>query len=416
MISKSLETVNHVIHTKKIMANVQKEWLKKAISEGHIKYFEYNKFTDSKVIGVGGFGKVLKYEWKDCELTVALKYLIKEDTSVDEKTIKDFINELKLLQSVSSHPNVIAFYGVTEDNNGYYNMVLQYANDGTLREYLETNFTKLQWTDKLCMAEGIALGLLFLHDDNIIHRDLHSKNILIHRKQPMITDFGLSKKINEVSMTSNSTVCGMPAYIEPQCFINDGYKRDKRSDIYSFGQILWEISSGRPPFSESSEFIAILVRVLRGDREEPIEGTPSQYIELYKKCWDNNPTNRPETRVILNNLKQLTSLQDNHTPGETFNQNDPNKILNETENSLVIKFYSNISVQDNSTLEDLRKEAHMYFRQCKFLKALELFEKILKNNQHSSDDRQSASTWDLSSYKCGQENLNELRYYTRTPC
>ena len=58
------------------------------------------------------------------------------------------------------------------DSNGYYNMVLQYADNGTLREYLMTNFTKLQWTDKLCIAKEIALGLLFLHDNNIIHRDL----------------------------------------------------------------------------------------------------------------------------------------------------------------------------------------------------------------------------------------------------
>ena len=51
-------------------------------------------------------------------------------------------------------------------------MVLHYADDGTLRDYLRTNFTKLQWTDKLCMAKEIALGLLYLHDNNIIHRDL----------------------------------------------------------------------------------------------------------------------------------------------------------------------------------------------------------------------------------------------------
>ncbi|RIB17951.1 hypothetical protein C2G38_1387671 [Gigaspora rosea] len=54
-------------------------------------------------------------------------------------------------------------------------MILEYANEGTLREYLKTNFTILQWTDKLRIAKEIALGLLFLHDKNIIHRDLHSK-------------------------------------------------------------------------------------------------------------------------------------------------------------------------------------------------------------------------------------------------
>ncbi|KAF0536079.1 kinase-like protein [Gigaspora margarita] len=215
--------------------SVPKEWLENAIFERHINYIEYDKFTDPIEIGIGGFGKVFKCEWKDIELTVALKCL-KVDTSIDEKTIEDFINELKLLRSVSCHPNVISFYGVTKDSNGYYDMVLQYADDGTLRDYLMTNFTKLQWKDKLYIAKEIAFGLLFLHDNNIIHRDLHSNNILIHQKQPKITDFGLARQMNEISMTSNSAAHGMPAYIEPKCFIDPRYKRDKRSDVYSFGR------------------------------------------------------------------------------------------------------------------------------------------------------------------------------------
>ncbi|KAF0561616.1 kinase-like protein [Gigaspora margarita] len=182
------------------------------------------------MIGSGGFGNVFRYEWKECELTVALK-CFKVDTYTDEKIIKDFINELKLLRGVTYHPNVILFYGVTKDSNGYYNMVLQYADNGTLREYLMTNFTKLEWTDKLSIAKEIAHGLLFLHKNNIVHRDLHSKNILIHQKQPKITDFGLSKQINEI--TSNSNAHGMPAYVEPQCLVNDKYKRNMKSDVYS---------------------------------------------------------------------------------------------------------------------------------------------------------------------------------------
>ncbi|KAF0550264.1 kinase-like protein [Gigaspora margarita] len=233
------------------------EWLEKSISDGHINYLEYNKFTDPTIIGTGAFGKVFKCEWKDCELMVALKCL-KIDTilSLDEKIIKDFIKELKLLRRASNHPNIISFYGVTKDYDGHYHMVMQYANEGTLREYLKVEFNNLQWKNKLCIAREIALGLLFLHDNNIVHRDLHSKNILIHQKQPKIADFGLSKQINETSMmTSDSTAHGMLAYVEPQCFIVPKYKRDKKSDVYSFGIILWEISSGRPPFESFDAFI-----------------------------------------------------------------------------------------------------------------------------------------------------------------
>ncbi|KAF0538407.1 kinase-like protein [Gigaspora margarita] len=247
------------------MAIVPEEWLEKAISDGHINYLEYNKFTNPIEIGNGGFGKVFRYDWGDCELTVALKCFKVEET------IKDFINELKLLRKVCYHPNVIIFYGVTKDSNGNYSMVLQYANEGTLREYLQINFTKLQWIDKLRIAKEIAFGLLFLHDNNIIHRDLHSKNILIHQRQPKITDFGISKKMNEMSKTSNSNIYGMPAYIEPKCFIEPKYKRDKKSDIYSFGLILWEISSGRSPFQSFESVYSLAIHICQGNREEPIE-------------------------------------------------------------------------------------------------------------------------------------------------
>ncbi|RIB24956.1 kinase-like domain-containing protein [Gigaspora rosea] len=268
------------------------EWLEKAISDGHINYLEYNKFTDPTNIGSGGFGTVYKYEWKDCELAVALKCL-KVDTNLDQNIIRDFIRELKLLRKVDYHPNIIKFYGVTKDNNGNYNMVLQYAIEGNLREYLNANFIKLLWSDKLRIAKEILLGLLFLHENNIIHRDLHSKNILIHQGQPKIADFGLSKQINEMSIASNSVIHGMLEYVEPQCLIKQGYKRDKKSDIYSFGVILWEISSGKPPFQSFEQKIALCFHICQGNREEPIEGTPPQYIELYKQCWDKEPSNRP---------------------------------------------------------------------------------------------------------------------------
>ncbi|RIB26995.1 kinase-like domain-containing protein [Gigaspora rosea] len=327
------------------MANVQEEWLEKAIGERHINYIEYNKFTDPVLIGIGGFVSVSRYEWRDSGLTVALKCL-KADTIVDESIIKDFIYELKLLRSVSNHQNVISFYGVTKDRNGYYNMVLQYADNGTLREYLRTNFSELQWIDKLHMAKEIALGLLYLHDNNIIHRDLHSKNILIHQRQPKITDFGLSKQINEIS--SNSNAHGMPAYVEPQCLVNDKYKRNMKSDVYSLGVILWEISSGRPPFSSFESVLSLSVHIYKGNREEPIDGTPFKYIQLYKQCWDNNPINRLETRLIFDTLNQIN-------PNETLSQHHPIEAS--------AQFFENVI-----------KEAHEFFEQGKFLKALELFE------------------------------------------
>ncbi|KAF0403897.1 kinase-like protein [Gigaspora margarita] len=100
----------------------------------------------------------------------------------------------------------------------------------------------------------------------------------------------------------------MQAYIDPQCFENVPYKRSKKSDIYSFGVILWEISSGRPPFQSLNPY-AIIIHVFKGEREIPIEGTPDLYIQLYERCWNYDPNQRPELEEIQENLLVLSGKE-----------------------------------------------------------------------------------------------------------
>ncbi|RIA99957.1 hypothetical protein C2G38_2236345 [Gigaspora rosea] len=154
-----------------------------------------------------------------------------------------------------------------------------------------------------------------------------------------------------------------------------------KSDVYSLGVILWEISSGRLPFPSFESVLSLAVHIFRGNREEPIEGTPFQYIQLYKQCWDNDPANRPETGFIFNTLKQI----------------NPNESLSK---------YHPIEASDQF-FESLRKEALKFFEQGKFLKALDLFEEILKNGQLSPEDQVSVTAWDLS-HNHGFKNFNEL--------
>ncbi|RIB09876.1 kinase-like domain-containing protein, partial [Gigaspora rosea] len=187
-------------------------------------------------------------------------------------------------------------------------MVLQYADEGDLQHYLNLKVKKLQWSKKLDIAMGIACGLSFLHDKGIIHRDLHSRNILIHRGKPKIADLGASKQINGESKASDSEVIGVLEYTDPQCILlaKDGkYDHNEKSDIYSFGIILWEISSGKPPFQSIECKIRLSVHICRGNREEPAESTPSRYLDLYKKCWDHDPDNRPETNLIPKTLENI---------------------------------------------------------------------------------------------------------------
>jgi len=116
----------------------------------------------------------------------------------------------------------------------------------------------------------------------------------------LIADFGLSKE--ESLITSNSLQNGMPAYTDPQSYMRDGYKRNKKSDIFSFGMILWEISSEKIPFAGCSYF-QIVWKISRGIREERVDGTPDLYFKLYTKCWDEDPESRPDIEEVVETLE-----------------------------------------------------------------------------------------------------------------
>ncbi|CAI2168917.1 11419_t:CDS:10 [Funneliformis geosporum] len=193
-----------------------------------------------------------------------------------------------------------------ENDDGIYKMLLEYANMGNLRDYLgnKRKFSSLQWKDKIKMALDITSGLLCLHSENIIHRDLHSKNILVHNNRLMIADFRSSKKIIEVS--TSSKVEGLPAYIDPQCFMQENYIINKKSDIFSLGILLWEITSGRPPFLNIDNRYTLIYQLITSQiREEPVESTPLKYQQLYQKCWNENPALRPESNEVNESLNQL---------------------------------------------------------------------------------------------------------------
>ena len=121
----------------------------------------------------------------------------------------------------------------------------------------------------------------------------------------MIADFGLSKQLTETATKSN--VLGMPAYVDPQCYKNDHYKKNEKSDIYSLGVLLWEITSGNPPFLKIESDYAIIVKIAnQGIREKPIIDTPSAYANLYEKCWDDDPNKRPTIDDVFDILEKIS--------------------------------------------------------------------------------------------------------------
>ncbi|PKK75229.1 kinase-like protein [Rhizophagus irregularis] len=277
------------------------EWIEEKIKNECIHYFEYDKFSHFDEIGRGSFGKVIKANLTNRGL-VALKIIFNDNSKEKLNEVnEEFVKELKLLREIDYHSNINHFLGVTNDSMSYI-LVLEYANEGNLRDYLRNNFASLEWNHKIQMALDITNGLKFLHSKEIIHRDLHSKNILVNK------DFGLSKKLAEITTSSMGNKMGMYEYIEPQCIKNIKYKKDKKSDIYSLGVLLWEISSGSLPFHDyrSNRNILAIHISYNNLREEPIKGTPLKYQQLYQKCWDDEPKLRPDIEEVYKILNKGT--------------------------------------------------------------------------------------------------------------
>ncbi|GBC45435.1 uncharacterized protein OCT59_027122 [Rhizophagus irregularis] len=288
-----------------------KEWVKEKIKNGYIRYFELDKFSQITIIGRGSFGIVNKADLANTGL-VALKIICNENSEEEHDEFNDeFVKELKLLYEVGNHPNINRCLGITKDPK-YNILVLEYANEGNLKGYLNKNFASLKWNDKIRMALDITDGLKFLHFKEIIHRDLHSKNILVNNGNLIIADFGLSKKLAEVTTDSVGNRYGVVEYIEPQCFKIINYKKDKKSDIYSLGILLWEISSGHRPFSGYPQKL-LTDHIKDGNRENPIEGTPLKYQRLYQICWDDDPKLRPDIEEVHEILIHL-KIEDAQSP------------------------------------------------------------------------------------------------------
>ena len=130
---------------------------------------------------------------------------------------------------------------------------------------------------------------------------------MIHQGEAKIIDLGTAKSIG-TETNLHSGIFGMISYIDPKLLEDYSYQYNKKSDIYSLGVLMWELSSGKPPFIGENDNI-LRHRLIGGLREEPVSDTPIEYCELYKSCWDGDPNVRPSIDQVFIKLEKMLNLE-----------------------------------------------------------------------------------------------------------
>ncbi|EXX57723.1 Ste11p [Rhizophagus irregularis DAOM 197198w] len=287
-----------------------------------ILFLEWIPYEDLEInekdFAKGGYGTISLATWingyvvrwnhkmnqwhRQGKMKVVLKTMNNSDNISD-----DFIAELEAyFQCASRH--LISYLGITQNpDTKNYAIVMEYAENGDLREYLQNNKAKLYWRRKLDILRNIVAGLEIIHVTGMTHRDLHTGNILQFKDllyPSRITDLGLSKQASE---EKTEKIIGVIPYIAPEVLNKKPYT--EASDIYSFAMILWEVGTGEKPYADLSYDNELVCRIKNnGLRPEIPKEIPECYATLIRNCWDSDPQNRPTALDIKEKIMKWQSV------------------------------------------------------------------------------------------------------------
>ncbi len=186
--------------------------------------------------------------------------------------------------------------------------------DIDLRRYIQQNHHKLTWKERIRIAYNMIDSIDRIHYENAIHRDLHSGNILFLQivNDWFISDLGFCGPADKPL----DSIYGNLPYIAPE--VITGREYTFASDIYSFGILMWEISSGQQPFAGSDHDYDLAMDIVNGMRPKIISGTLFEYKQLMEQCWNANPSQRPNIRMLYNKIYQ-NLLNDSNESNENKN-------------------------------------------------------------------------------------------------
>jgi len=206
--------------------------------------FSIDNYKVVELIGSGGMANIYKAIQLSLDRPIALK-IMHQHLTREEGFVMRFEKEAKLAAQLQ-HENIVAIIDYGSDK-GVYFIAMEHIDGKNLKEILSKQ-SRLPLEICLLISQQIAEGLKYAHVHNLIHRDIKPSNIILsHDGRVMLTDFGIAKGCDDLTITSTGQMIGSPAYMSPEQAA--GRPIDHRSDIFSLGIIMYEIISGQKPFN-----------------------------------------------------------------------------------------------------------------------------------------------------------------------
>ncbi|MBP1743912.1 MAG: kinase domain protein [Firmicutes bacterium] len=265
-----------------------------------------NRYELVEKLGEGGMAIVYKAKCQILNRFVSVKILKKEYSS-DSEFLKKFKREATAVASLSDN-NIVNVYDVGSDGDINY-IVMEYVQGKSLKEILNEK-GKLTTDQALAIAIQIGKALEHAHKNNIVHRDIKPHNVLVTTDGVVkVTDFGIAKSSDSVTITNSSKVLGSAHYFSPEQA--KGNVVDNRTDIYSLGIVLYELVTGRVPFDAESP-VSVALKHIQEPVVPPIqlnENIPDALNKLIMKAIEKEPFRRYQN--VTDMVADMRAIQQN---------------------------------------------------------------------------------------------------------
>ena len=262
-----------------------------------------NRYRIVSLLGQGAMGRVYKAFDKDLERAVAIK-VVRPGMMAESDALKRFKQEL-LLASKVSHKNILRIHDLGEVGETKF-ISMAYVEGSDLNKIIRDS-PKMPFERILSFAEQLADALDAAHSEGVIHRDLKPQNILVGSDDHLyVSDFGLAKSFEKdaIGMTRTGVFLGTPLYMSPEQV--EGKPADQRSDLYSYGLILYEMATGAVPFSGDSTFKVMYDRLKTRPKNPRLQNPeiPAWFDRIVMRCLEKDPDARYQNAAeILTDLR-----------------------------------------------------------------------------------------------------------------